>query len=569
MGFTEVIGVASIIPFMGLVGDMNQLNEDNILAKIYLASGIRNEEQFVFLLGVTVLIMLTFCAMISMLTIWRLSMFANQIGSDIAGKLYAYYLRQNWLFHASGSSAKLTKQIANETLRVTNNILTPLLLMNAKIGLISIMIVAIFFYDPLVALAGALFFGIAYFILYSIVRIRLQRNGINISQVTEQRFRLMNEGFGGIKDILLLGRDGDFIKRFNKYGNELAYSMGNNVTLSMVPRYFMELVAFGSMIGLLLYLMSNYQSDLSKILPILSVYALACIKLLPAFQQVYNSMANIRGNIAALESIQQDLENAIDSPTNLPRADIGYMTPKQKISVEDISFSYPGKKQNVINSLNMSIAVNSVVGIVGSSGAGKSTIIDIIIGLLEPKSGHLKVDNKIITHNNVRQWQNTIGFVAQSIFLSEGTIAENVAFGIPETSINKKQVLEALKQANLVELVQSLEDGIDTLVGERGVKLSGGQRQRIAIARALYHKAEVLVFDEATSSLDGLTEKMIMKAIQNFKGKKTIILIAHRLKTVQKCDQIFFIEEGRVVDKGTYNELMETNNNFKRMAAHS
>jgi HlyD family secretion protein len=245
------------------------------------------------------------------------------------------------------------------------------------------------------------------------------------------------------------------------------------------------------------------------------------------------------------------------------------MIPKQKISLENITFSYPQKEKSALNSVDISIPVNSIIGIVGPSGSGKSTLIDILIGLIKPQQGNLKVDGEIINNKNCRLWQNTIGFVAQSIFLSEGTIAENVAFGVSKDQINTKKVHHALKQAHLSELIESLEIGIYTQVGERGVQLSGGQRQRIGIARALYHEAEVLVFDEATSSLDGITEKMIMQAIQNFKGQKTIILIAHRLKTVQKCDKIFFIEDGKVIDQGAYEELIKTNAKFKKMAAHS
>ena len=214
----------------------------------------------------------------------------------------------------------------------------------------------------------------------------------------------------------------------------------------------------------------------------------------------------------------------------------------------------------------MSIPANSVIGIVGASGSGKSTLIDILLGLIEPQQGALKIDNITIDRQNLRTWQNTIGFVAQSIFLSEGTIAENVAFGIPKDEINHEQVQLALKLSHLTELLQGLKNDIHTKVGERGVQLSGGQRQRIGIARALYHKAEILVFDEATSSLDGITEKMVMEAIHEFSGQKTIVMIAHRLKTVQKCDQIFFIDKGQVVDKGTYQKLVETNEYFKKMS---
>ena len=246
-----------------------------------------------------------------------------------------------------------------------------------------------------------------------------------------------------------------------------------------------------------------------------------------------------------------------------------FLIPQKKISLENVTFKYPNKEENALNNLNISIPVNSIVGIVGPSGSGKSTLVDILLGLIKPQQGQLKIDENIIDNKNCRSWQNTIGFVAQNIFLSEGTISENVAFGIPKDQINQNQVLRALKLAHLDELVKSFEDGIHTRVGERGIQLSGGQRQRIGIARALYYKAEVLVFDEATSSLDGITEKMIMEAIHNFSGQKTIIMIAHRLKTVQKCDQIFFVDKGSVIDKGTYQELIKTNEQFKNMAANA
>ncbi len=568
MAFTEILGVASIIPFMALVGDMNQLNEDTLIANIYQFSGIDSQTQFIFLLGVSVLVMLIISAVISMFTVWRLAMFANQIGAEIADKLYTHYLKQNWLFHATGSSAQLTKKIATETLRVTINILTPLMLMNAKIGLIILMLLSIFLYDPMVAVIGLTVFGTAYFILYRVVRLRLQKNGRTISKVNEQRFRLMNEGFGGIKDILLLGRDDDFIKRFNITGKTLAYSQGANAALGQVPRYFMELIAFGSMIGLLLYLITNHDGELGMILPILSVYALASVKLLPAFQQVYASTANIKGNIAALESIQKDLLDSMVTKVE-SKSDDSLMLLKHRILINNVTFTYPNKDEPTLKNIDMVIPVNSVVGIVGPSGSGKSTLIDILLGLIEPQQGQMQIDDELINEENRRLWQNSIGFVAQNIFLSEGTISENVAFGISRDNIDEDKVRSALKLAHLNEFVEGLEKEIHTKVGERGVQLSGGQRQRIGIARALYHKAEVLVLDEATSSLDGITEKMIMKAIQDFKGKKTIILIAHRLKTVQKCDQIFFVQNGKVVDKGTFNELIKSNEHFKKMAAHS
>ncbi len=569
MSVFEILGVASIIPFMALVGDMNQLEQNTFIAEIYRLSGITSESQFVFLIGLCVLGLLFISMIISIFTTWGLSMFANKIGTEIADRLYTYYLQKDWLFHASGSSAQLTKKIATETMRVTGAVLVPLMQMNSKVVLSFLMSLSIFFYDPKIALIGLSIFAISYFFLFKGVRNRLNKNGIAISEVNEERFRLMNEGFGGIKDLLLLGRDSDFINRFNKSGKTLAYSQGTNAALAQAPRYFVELLAFGSMIVLILYLIASHNGNLGMILPILSVYAIGTIKLLPAFQQIYSSIAIIKANIPAFESIQKDLYDSLHIESKSLKLEQNYLNPKNSISIENITFTYPNKEEPALNKLNMLIPSNSVIGIVGPSGSGKSTLIDILLCLIKPDNGHLKIDDEIINYKNRRSWQNTIGFVAQTIFLSEGTIAENVAFGIPENQIDISQVQKVLELAHLKDFISTLDQGIHTKVGERGVQLSGGQRQRIGIARALYHNAEVLVFDEATSSLDGITEKMIMEAIHNFSGKKSIILIAHRLKTVKKCDKIFFINKGKVVDQGTYQELIESNKHFKDMATHA
>ena len=565
----EILGVASIIPFMALVGDMSQLEQNTLFAKIYIESGVASESQFVFFIGLCVLGLLFISMIISIFTTWGLSMFANKIGTEIADRLYTYYLNQDWLFHASGSSAQLTKKIATETMRVTGAVLVPLMQMNSKVTLSLLMSTSIFLYDPKVALIGLSIFAISYFFLFKVFRNKLNKNGIAISEVNEERFRLMNEGFGGIKDLLLMGRDNDFIDRFNKSGKTLAYSQGTNAALVQAPRYFVELLAFGSMIVLILYLIASHNGNLGMILPILSVYAIGIIKLLPAFQQIYSSMAIIKANIPAFESIKQDLYDSLHKESKSQKFERNCFTPKKNISLENITFTYPNKEEPALNELDMSISANNVIGIVGPSGSGKSTLIDILLGLIYPQKGHLKIDNEIINMKNRRSWQNTIGFVAQSIFLSEGTIAENVAFGLPSNQIDLDQVNHALEIAHLSEFVKSLKNGINTKVGERGVQLSGGQRQRIGIARALYNNAQVLVLDEATSSLDGITEKMIMEAIDAFSGKKTIILVAHRLKTVQKCDQIFFIDKGKVIDQGTYQELIKTNKQFKSMSNHA
>lgn len=569
MAFAEIVGVMSIGPFMALVADPAVLTQDNLLADAYVWSGLDDPLDFLFYAGLAVLFLLALAALISMFTIWRLSVFSARIGAELADRLFAYYMQKDWLFHAGGSSAQLTKQIANEAVRVADFVITPLLQMNARLILALFICIAIFVYDPLVALAGVAFFGAMYVLLYRYVRERLNSNGRVLSEVATLRFRLLNEGLGGIKDVLLLGRKKDFIDRFRASGEAFAVSKGSNTALGLVPRYFMELLAFSAMIFLVLFLIRSGDSSLAAVLPSLAIYAFAGFKLLPALQMVYVSVAQIRGNIAAFEAIRDDLFESV-AVSELPQPVEPELLPLKKgITLEQVTFVYPGKHEPALDAMELFIPVGSAVGLVGASGSGKSTVVDLLLGLISPQHGELRIDDTVVTSDNLRAWQNRIGFVAQSIFLSEGSIADNVAFGIARDQIDPVRVKKALAQAHLASYVDELPEGVDTLVGERGVQLSGGQRQRIGIARALYHDADVLVFDEATSALDGITERLVMDAIQEFRGQKTIIMIAHRLKTIENCNIIFMIEAGRVVDQGSYAELLEKNEHFRRMAVHA
>jgi HlyD family secretion protein len=573
MAFAEIAGVVSIGPFMALVGDMSQLQGEGRFAQFYQATGATSPEQFLFWVGIGVLVLLTLAAAISAITVWRLSMYGARVGAELSIRLYRHYMHQPWLFHAGGSSSELTKQITGECQRVTGGIINPLMQMNAKIVMAVLMAVGIFIYNPAVALIGVAVFTTSYWLLFRIVRTRLMRNGQIISRTQQQRFKLMAEGFGGIKDTLLLGRQPDFVHRFDTASSRFAHAQGTNQAMSQVPRFAMELVAFGSIIFLILYLLATHEGNLGTILPVLSVYALAGFKLLPAFQQVYTSLSSIKGNLAALDSIRDDLRaSSLDDSKalgNSKQQSNQHLVPNQSMTLQDATFYYPGKSQPALCNLTITIPVNKVIGLVGASGSGKSTAIDLLLGLIQPQIGTLLVDGQPLNQDQLRAWQNTLGFVAQSIFLADSSIRENIAFGLPAGDIEEAKVKQAATMAHLNELIEELPNGLDTRVGERGVQLSGGQRQRIGIARALYHDAEVLILDEATSALDGITEKLIMDAIHDFAGKKTIIMIAHRLATVKQCDQIYLMAAGKVVDSGTYGELSDRNTTFKRMAEHA
>lgn len=571
MAFAEIAGVISIGPFMALVGNMDQLEGQGILADVYRASGVASPEVFLIWVGGGVLAVLLLSGMFSMYTIWQMSMYGARVGAELSSRLYNYYMHQNWLFHASGNSSTLTNRIAEECQRVMMHIIIPLMHMNAKLTLAIFMALAIFVYNPIVALAGAGVFLASYFLLFKTVRRRLVNNGKIISRSQTIRFKLMAEGFGGIKDALLLRRQDVFTKRFNDASDRYANALGANQALSLAPRYAMEIVAFGCVIFLVLYLLASSGGNVVSLLPVLSIYALAGFKILPALQQVYNSLSQIRGHMSAYESIREELKASAQSPA----VSVDYsakqkkLTPRQDIVLQGIGFTYPGKMDKALDEVDLRIPVNRTVGLVGASGSGKSTLVDILLGLIEPDQGGIVVDGQLLNRDALGDWQNALGFVPQSIFLADASIKENIAFGLPEEAIDMQRVHDCAKQAHLDEFLDKLPEGLDTRVGERGVQLSGGQRQRIGIARALYHDSDVLVLDEATSALDGITESHIMQAIQSFSGQKTIVMIAHRLATVKQCDLIYLMRDGKVVDQGRYEELVVRNEIFKRMAEHA
>ena len=569
MAFTEVVGVASIGPFLSLAGDSDLLSQNNLLRKVFELSGIQNENNFVFLAGVGVLFFLTLATVISTFTLRYLLHFAQRLGANFAATLFTLYMSKSWLFHASENSSKLMNNITVECNRVTVGIIYPIMVMNARIILAIAILTLLLSMNPHITLIGLFGFATIYILIFYFVRLKLTRNGSIITKNAALRFKIMNEGFGGIKDTLLLGRSYSFDKQFSEASLEMGYAYGSSSTLNEAPKYWVELVALGTMVSLVLYLLVVNDGNLALILPELGVFAMASYKLMPAFQQVYGNLTYIKSSGSALDSIKDDLLECKNSKFILAENLTTQHKLKSSIELKDLSFKYPDKSNEALSKVNLQIKSNSVVGIVGESGSGKSTLIDIILGLIPPTSGEMLIDGVSLNSDNLRQWQNSIGYVPQSIFLADASIRSNIAFGLHEDNINDERVNKAIKLANLGDYVTSLPKGINTLVGEKGVQLSGGQRQRIAIARALYNDPDVIVFDEATSALDGLTEKVIMDSIYELSQNKTIILIAHRLNTVKDCDVIYLFDNGLLIDHGEFEEMKVRNKNFKLMADHS
>ena len=566
MAIFELIGIASIGPFMVLVSDFSVLEGDNFIARIYSVSGLTNHYDFTFLIGILVLLLLLIGSFISMYTTWVLSIFGQEVGVKIGDRLFEFYLNKPWLYHTSVSSSTLTKQISVEANRITTGVITPLMQLNSKIITAIFISIALLFYNPLITISALIIFTLSYYIIYRIVRYRLSINGDMVSQSSKERFKLMAEGFGGVRDILLSRCQNNYVNTFVRSGDKYSHHHGETIALAHVPRYIMEFVVFGSLIIFLLYLLNKYNGEFGMILPVLSIYTLASFKIIPALQQIYASIVLIRGNISSFDSIKQDLEESFDMANNSISKNNKSLLIRDSIELNGIQFTYPGKNIPAIEGLNIKIPVNKIIGISGSSGSGKSTIIDILIGLIQSDKGEILIDGTPLLSENIGNWQDKIGFVAQSIFLSDASIMENIAFGLSKNDIDISKVHRAIELSHLSKVIAELPKGVETMVGERGVQLSGGQRQRIGIARALYHDPEILIFDEATSALDGTTEKTIMDAIHDFSGLKTIIMIAHRLTTLKKCDLIYFIDQGRVVDSGNFENLINNNSEFKKMA---
>ena len=563
--FTEVAGIATIGPFMALVSNPETIDQE-IFRNLYVITNSTSRDNFLILMGSLVVGILFVSAIVATLSLRYIYHFAQRIGAEISSNLFDYYLSTNWLFHTQNNSSKLITNIAGECSRVTTGIVVPALIMNAKIVISLSIIIFLLSVDFLVTLVGFTIFGLVYFIIFSSVKYKLGLNGQKLTEHQNIRIKTMNEGFGGVKDILLMNRAEQFKSRFRNSSLIYGHAVGTQQTLSDIPKYWIELLAFGTMVLLILFLMIASKENFALIVPTLSMFAMASYKLIPAFQQIYFYLSGIKFSQSAIDSISKDLRTfnsniIMNQSSRQNNQELSY-----SIRLNDVTFSYPNKGSPVISNMSLEIPENSLIGFAGPSGSGKSTLIDIILGLLIPNSGSLVLGENTISKNNTYLLQSRVGYVPQTIFLSDNTIKNNIAFGLDDADIDEMKINNCIDQSQLQDFINSLPDGLETMVGEKGVQLSGGQRQRIAIARALYRKPKILVLDEATSALDGLTEQKIMQSIHKIASDITVIIIAHRLNTIKECDMIYFIESGKIVDSGSYDELISTNAKFQSLS---
>lgn len=583
-GVMESVGVVSIIPFLSVLSNPEVIQRNAYLSYTYNILNFSSSQSFLLFTGALVFIVVVSGLTLRALTQYALARFTQMRNYTISTRLLQDYLSRPYSWFLNRHSADLGRVVLAEVQQVISGVLIPIAQFVANIVIATCLIITLLLVNPLVAVFAAGLLGGTYFLVYTVLRKHLSRIGTERVQSNKERFQIAQEALGGIKEVKAAGLEAGYMNSFSKPSQRFAKSQAANIVIGQIPRFVLEALAFGGLLAIVLVMLATRGGDLGQVLPILGVFAFAGQRLLPALQQIYQNATQMRFGKPALDALHADLSEEKAEPLTSAK-DVVPLPLKHHIEFTNISFTYPGASRAAIHDLTLKIPANTTVGFVGSTGAGKTTLVDIIMALLTPDHGQLLIDGQPIfeeqknpaltldnvqrnTYNTLKQWQRALGYVPQQIFLADDSVSANIAFGVPAKEVDQTAVERAAKIAELHEFVtQELPQGYETTVGERGVRLSGGQRQRIGIARAMYHDPDVLILDEATSALDNITERAIMDAVHNLSRKKTIILIAHRLSTVKKCDQIYLLEHGRLLSQGTYSELLAESQEFKNMAA--
>ncbi len=570
MAFSTVSGIAAIAPFFAVLGEPGLIDRNAPLHWFYVQGGFTGKHTFVVALGLVFIAIMLFANLINLSGALATNRLALRICRELQLTLFDEYLSRSYLFHANTNSAELFNKVIYETSRVANGVLQNGLQLITSLITALFIIAAVLIINPAISIAMLLTLAGGYGAIYMTVRGQLSRVGEAHSRAWSERSRIVSESLASIREILLLGDRRLFDSVFVRSSREVLDSTAQIHLIGQVPKHVMECIAVAALVGLALGPAAG-APGMGTWLAHLTFIAFAAYRLLPTLQQIFLCAVRIRADSAALAAISPDLQRArAVKRVTLTRESIlresGWdQRPQEHIRMRDVSFAYSQESAPVLDSINLDIPARSTVGLVGVNGSGKTTLMDCIAGLVAPTSGELQIDGISLDETNRPAWQAQIACVPQTIFLLDATIAENIAFGTPLNSIDKSRLARAASSAQLEEFVSALPGGFGHRVGERGIKLSGGQRQRIGIARALYKQAPVILLDEAMSSVDGLTEGELVATLEGLRGRCTIILIAHRMSTVRWCDTIYQLEGGRIVNRGTYGELSENSDHFRRI----
>ena len=564
----EMLGLISIVPLMQLISNADIINDSShLIAKVYIYLNVSSYSNFLIIISISMLCIFFINFLLSVYSIYFTTKFAFEVGNYLKSNIFKIYSSQPWIFHSQRETSTYVNKIQNETSRISNAAILPLLQVNAKLITSLTIIVFIFFYNPVISTVCFFIFSIAYILLFKIIKKKIYSDGLVLSTVSEVMYKKILETFGGIKETILHKKQEKFHNEFMLEANKYAKSIVSIQFLQSSPKLFLEFIAFSIIVFSIIYTsLTGLEENLNKTLPILAVYIFAGYKILPMFQNIYFGLLSLKSCEPAIDSIYTEIIGKNNYEFTKEKSLLNKdFTLENKIELKDISFSYEDNNKPAIKNLSLSIPINSFVSIVGASGAGKSTVLDIILGLLTPKQGEVLIDGHSLS-SIVENYQQNISYVGQNIFLHNDSIKNNICFGVNQNDIDEKKLSNAIKASNLLDLVNELPEGINTKIGERGVKISGGQQQRVAIARALYLDRKIIILDEATSSLDGISENNILKRLKLFSEeyKKTIIMVTHNINLTRCSDIIHLINKGSLVKSGDFITLLN-NDIFKKL----
>ena len=560
--FSEIVSLGAVLPFIGILTAPDRVFNHPIVLRISETLGISSPDQMILPITITFIIAVMVAGSIRLLFLWASTRVISAFGSELSIDVYRRTLYQPFQVHVARNSSEVISSITVKIDGVIYGVLSPLLILISSIVLIISITVFLIAIDPMVAVLSIVGFGVSYGLIAFVSRKQLRSKSQLIGHQQTQIVKSLQEGLGGIRDVLLDGTQSVYCGIYHNADFPLRRAKGNLAFLAGSPRYIMEAIGM-TLIAILAYGLSKQVGGVATALPVLGALALGAQRILPALQNLFSAWAGIVGNHSQLVAVVELLEQPM--PVEMQLHDTAPLVFHDSIRFDSVCFRYSSAGPWIINDLNLTIVKGKRVGFVGSTGSGKSTTLDLIMGLLAPTEGEILVDGEPLRGARLRAWQLTIAHVPQNIYLSDSSIAENIAFGVPREAIDMNRVQEAARQAQIADFIESSREGYQTFVGEDGVRFSGGQRQRIGIARALYKKASVLIFDEATSALDNATEQSVMNAIEGLNRNLTILIIAHRLTTVRQCDTMVQLENGRIVGQGTYEQLIENCQSFQKL----
>lgn len=572
VAFAEVLGISAVLMLLNVLAAPAEIQTNHALSWAYDLGGFSSTYTFQVFLSVAVLFVVIAGLVTKAGGTYLIIRFATMRGYSVSYQLLQSYLHRPYAWFLENNSASTRQRVLNDIDLLVGFIIVPSMRLLANVILGLCIIGFLVYVEPVLSSVAILLMSGSYIGIYLKIRNVLHVLGEKLLEVNEERFRLTQEATDGFKEVKLMGLEDSYVRRFRDPALRRAHYVVRNDILRELPRFFLEAVTIGILLAFVLVLLLRSGGNMVEIIPTLGIFFFSVMRFLPVAQQIYQSLAALRTGTPVLERIHTDF-TAVDSQSkhlSMTPVEQGNRLPlNDNLVIRNLSFSYTSADRSTLRDVDLTIPARNTIGIVGGSGAGKTTLVDIVLGLLWPETGEIVADGTVITAGNLRRWQQSLGYVPQSIYLTDDTVASNIAFGVPPEEINMASVERAARIAALHDfIVGDLPDGYDTFVGERGVRLSGGQRQRIGIARALYADPALLILDEATSALDNITESVVMEAVQKIRTDKTIIIIAHRLSTVRNCDTIYFFEQGKMTSSGTYDELVAKNETFRKMAVN-